>query len=423
MKKFTPIKILILAIILLIPLTGKAQALSNFWKGDNQKPCYQWRGLMLDESRHFFGKEKVKQLLDIMAELRLNVFHWHLTDEPGWRIEIKAYPKLTTIGGKGNWHDPNAPAAFYTQEDIKEIVKYASNKGIMIIPEIDMPGHATAACRAYPELSGGGEGRWVGFTFNPAKEITYKFIDDVFSEVAQLFPSPYIHIGGDEVTFGNQAWRTDKTIVNFTKKQGLAGDLELEHYFIRKVAGIAKKHNKKIIGWDEILNAGVSPKDALIMWWRHDKPSQLVKALEDGYQVVLCPRRPLYADFIQWPTDKIGRQWNGYNTWMDILEFPALIENYIKGHEQQVLGMQFNLWTERVSTARRLDYMLFPRLAAMAKAAWQPDSRKSTSLFLKQLPVFLKYLDSLGVYYFDPFAPERHPEPTAPDKEDVLKNG
>ena len=160
----------------------------------NDAPRYSWRGFMLDESRHFFGKEKVKQLLDIMASLRLNVFHWHLTDEPGWRIEIKKYPLLTKVGSKGNYHDPSAPATFYTQEDIKDIVAYAAARHIMIVPEFDMPGHATAACRAYPELSGGGEGRWKDFTFHPCKEETFRFISDVLDELITLFPSPYIHI-------------------------------------------------------------------------------------------------------------------------------------------------------------------------------------------------------------------------------------
>ena len=145
-------------------------------------PRFAWRGFMLDESRHFFGKEKVMQYLDIMASLHLNIFHWHLTDEPGWRIEIKRYPDLTKIGAVGNWHDADASAAFYTQEDIKDIVSYAAERHIMVIPEIDMPGHATSACRAYPEISGGGEGRWKGFTFHPCKEETFEFISNVLDE-------------------------------------------------------------------------------------------------------------------------------------------------------------------------------------------------------------------------------------------------
>ena len=246
----------------------------------NDAPRYSWRGFMLDESRHFFGKEKVKQLLDIMASLRLNVFHWHLTDEPGWRIEIKKYPLLTKVGSKGNYHDPSAPAAFYTQEDIKDIVAYAAARHIMIVPEFDMPGHATAACRAYPELSGGGEGRWKDFTFHPCKEETFRFISDVLDELITLFPSPYIHIGGDEVHFGNQEWFTDPQIQQFIKDKQLMNETGLEQYFVRRVADIIAAKGKTMIGWDEIVDAGVSPDKAVVMWWRHDRRYQLLKALE-----------------------------------------------------------------------------------------------------------------------------------------------
>lgn len=231
-------------------------------------PHYAWRGFMLDESRHFFGKEKVKQYLDLMALLHLNVFHWHLTDEPGWRIEIKKYPKLTEIGAVGNWHDAQAAPQFYTQDDIREIVAYAAERQIMVVPEFDMPGHATAVCRAYPEVSGGGEGRWKHFTFHPCKEETYRFISDVLDEIVALFPAPYIHIGGDEVHYGNQNWFTDPEIQNFIKEKGLVNETGLEHYFIRRAADLVAAKGKKMIGWDEIVDAGISPSKALVMWWR-----------------------------------------------------------------------------------------------------------------------------------------------------------
>ena len=216
-------------------------------------PRYAWRGFMLDESRHFFGKEKVKQYLDLMALLHLNVFHWHLTDEPGWRIEIKKYPKLTEIGAVGNWHDAQAAPQFYTQDDIREIVAYAAERQIMVVPEFDMPGHATAVCRAYPEVSGGGEGRWKHFTFHPCKEETYRFISDVLDEIVALFPAPYIHIGGDEVHYGNQNWFTDPEIQNFIKEKGLINETGLEHYFIRRAADLVAAKGKKMIGWDLAL--------------------------------------------------------------------------------------------------------------------------------------------------------------------------
>jgi hexosaminidase len=403
--------------------------LARFGKGKlrcctiNDAPTYQWRGFMLDESRHFFGKEKVKQYLDIMASLRLNVFHWHLTDEPGWRIEIKKYPKLTQTGAVGNYHNPRAAAAFYTQEDIKEIVAYAAERHIMIVPEFDMPGHATAVCHAYPEVSGGGEGRWQGFTFHPCKEETYRFISDVLDEMISLFPSPYIHIGGDEVHYGNQSWFTDPDIQQFIAEKNLVDVKGLEHYFIRRIAGLIASKGKTMIGWDEIVDAEVSPKQAVVMWWRHDRQYQLLKALESGYRVILTPRRPMYADFIQHASHHVGRQWNGYNPLENVYHFPESISHLFKGYENQIMGMQMSLWTEKVADEKRLDFMVFPRLIGLAEAAWTPCRSKEWSVFMQRLPLFLNYLDTLGIYYFNPLNPLQREEPTAPEKEDILQNG
>ena len=384
---------------------------------------YEWRGLMLDESRHFFGVEKVKQYLDLMAELKLNVFHWHLTDETGWRIEIKKYPKLTQIGAAGNWHDPKAAPMFYTQEQIKEVVAYAAARYITVVPEIDMPGHATSATTAYPEVSGGGTGRWAGFTFHPAREATFQFLGDVLDEVCALFPSPYIHIGGDEVHYGNQSWFTDPEIQQFIKEKGLGDEKGLEYYFIRRAARMVYERGRTMVGWDEIVDAGVPPSQAVVMWWRHDRTYKLVRALENGYRVVLTPRRPLYGDFIQYGTHTVGRTWKGYNPIEQVVEFPEPIARLVAGRERQVLGLQLSMWTERIADAKRLDYMTFPRLAAVAEAAWSDPTAKDMSLFMQRLPYYLKRLDEAGIYYFDPFAPARRAEPSAPEKEDVLQNG
>lgn len=404
--------------------------LARFYKGKipvlriEDAPRYEWRGFMLDESRHFFGKEKVKQYLDIMASLRMNVFHWHLTDEPGWRIEIKRYPKLTTIGAVGNYHDPNATATFYTQEDIKEIVAYAAERHIMVVPEFDMPGHATAVCRAYPEVSGGGEGRWEHFTFHPCKETTYEFISNVLDEIITLFPSPYIHIGGDEVHYGNQSWFTDPEIQQFIKDKKLTNEVGLEHYFVRRIADMVASKGKMMIGWDEIVDAGISPSKAVVMWWRHDRKYQLVKALEQGFKVITCPRRPFYSDFVQHGSHKIGRVWNGYNPIEDVYRFPDPVVHLMKDYESQIMGLQMCMWTERVADKKRLDYMVFPRLAAVAEAGWTPAKSKECSLFMQKLPLFLEYLDEKNIYYFNPFNPDARSEPAEPKKkEDVLQDG
>src|SRR5690606_20063675 len=191
-------------------------------------PLYAWRGLMLDESRHFFGINKVKSILDWMALYKLNRFHWHLTDEPGWRIEIKKYPRLALVGGVGSHTDPNTPAQYYTQDQIAEVVRYAAERNITVIPEIDMPGHATAANRAYPEFSGGGSEKYPNFTFHPGKEATYSYLTDILREVNALFPSGMLHLGGDEVSFGNQQWLSDPEVKKLMAQNKLNNVLEVE---------------------------------------------------------------------------------------------------------------------------------------------------------------------------------------------------
>lgn len=387
-------------------------------------PRYSWRGMMLDESRHFFGKEVVKQLLDVMAYLKMNRFHWHLTDEPGWRIEIKKYPKLTEIGATGNWHDRNAPRKFYTQDEVREIVAYAAERHIMVIPEIDMPGHAIAATRAYPELSAGGTGRWEGFTFHPAKETTYRFIDDVMTEIAELFPSPYVHIGGDEVHFGNKIWYTDPEIQQFIKDNRLENEIGLEHYFIRRACDIVNRKGRIMIGWDEIIASGITPDKAVVMWWRHDKPEQLTAALEKGFKVIMTPRIPCYFDFVQDDSHKIGRRWGAkFNTLQTIYAFPGNISSLVVNYSDRILGMQASLWTERVADVKRLYFMLFPRLAGIAEDAWTNPESKDYPQFEMKIKQFLHYLNQKGINYFNPFDPESTPEPWGPDKADVIAEG
>ncbi|QIK56027.1 beta-N-acetylhexosaminidase [Dysgonomonas sp. HDW5B] len=389
-------------------------------------PVYGWRGYMLDESRHFMGKDVVKQYLDIMARLKLNVFHWHLTDEQGWRIEIKRYPLLTQEGSVGSWSDANAPSAFYTQDEIKEIVEYAAQRHIMVVPEIDMPGHATAVGRSYPEISGGGEGRWKDFTFHPARETTYEFISNIFDEVVELFPAPYIHIGADEVHFGNQSWFTDPQIQKFIKDNNLKDEVGMEHYFVRKVCDIVNAKGRKMIGWDEIVNTGVSPDKAIIMWWRHDKPELLTQALDKGFDIILTPRIPCYFDFVQDDSHKIGRRWAGdFNELETVYNFSGNISNLISSHSKQVLGMQANVWTERIKDKKRLDFMTYPRLMAIAENAWTDNKAANLNYneFENRVKIFLKYLDQFNINYFNPFNKNSTPEPWGPDRQDVLADG
>lgn len=374
-------------------------------------PRYAHRGFMLDESRHFFGKEKVIQLIDMMSVLKLNTFHWHLTDSPGWRIEIKAYPRLTTEGGKGNHSNPDAPANFYTQEDIKEIVAFAAERQIEIIPEIDMPGHATAANRAYPEFSGGGSEKHPEFTFDPGKEGTYHYLTIILEEVAALFPSKYIHLGGDEVHFGNEKWKTNDSIQALMQREGLESLVDVEHYFIRRMANQLTQMDKQLAGWDEIVESKVSNQSSVVYWWRHDQTGQLQKSLDNGYPTVLCPRIPLYFDFVQHNSHENGRRWDGFGTLEDVYAYPESTHQFTDAEAELIKGIQGNLWTEKFDVDVWVDFMTFPRMIALSESAWTNPSNKDFSRFNQILPSIFEYLESEGIYYFNSLNPELTPEP------------
>lgn len=365
------------------------------------EPRFAWRGFMLDESRHFFGVEKVKQILDIMASYKLNRFHWHLSDEQGWRVEIKAYPELTRVGAVGNNSDREAPARFYTQEQIRDIVAYAAERHIEIIPEIDMPGHASASNRAYPQYSAG------EFTFNPGKEETYEYLGGILREIAGLFPSDYLHIGSDEVFLGNDTWHTDPYILALMDREGLTDVKQVEGYFVNRMSDYVGSLGKVVLGWDDMLECGVSPVNKILMWWRHDKPENVVKALLGGFDLILCPRKPMYFDFIQHESHKTGRIWDGFCPLEAVYAFPEMDNRHI-------LGIQANLWTEMVSTPERLDFMVFPRLIAVAEAGWTAPQNKDFEDFEKRLERVYGEFDAMGINYFDHRDPEHHPEPAGP---------
>ncbi|GAA5221667.1 beta-N-acetylhexosaminidase [Membranihabitans marinus] len=374
-------------------------------------PAFQWRGIMLDESRHFFGKEVVLELLRWMAFYKLNVFHWHLTDSPGWRIEIKKYPYLTLIGGIGDDHHPHQKAQFYTQEEIKEIVAYAQNLHIEVVPEIDMPGHATSVNKAYPVFSGGGSERFPEFTLHPIKDTVATFLTDVLKEVDALFPSQKIHIGGDEVHFGNHAWKTDSLVVDWMKANHTSSLVDVEHYFLNRMADSVSGLNNTLLGWDEVVNAGLPIDNTIIYWWRHDRLDALTNALDAGYPVVLCPRIPLYLDFDQDESHRFGRKWGGrFADLKTIYHFPE-DTLYADTHSDQILGLQGNIWTERIANRHRLMYMTFPRIAAVAEAGWAKSDNKDFNLFFHRLEHHMPWYEEGEIYFYDVFDPESTPEP------------
>jgi hexosaminidase len=375
-------------------------------------PRFGWRGIMLDESRHFFGPEKVKQLLDLMALHKLNVFHWHLTDDPGWRIEIKKYPKLASVGGLGDELNPDSPAQYYTQDEIKEIVKYAGDRFIEVIPEIDMPGHARAANRAYPEFSGGGSKSHPEFTFNPGKPETYAYLTDILKEIAALFQSNYIHLGGDEVHFGNENWKTDAHVKHLMKTEKLQDLKAVETYFVNRMADSIKMLGKTVIGWDEIVEHNLAPDNSLVMWWRHDKTEKLAAALSNKYNVVLCPRIPLYFDFDQNESHEWGRKWGGAFSSLELVyAFPPDTLPGFTQNQQYINGIQANIWTERIHDNKRFDFMTYPRLSALAEAGWTLGENKGLEDFKRRLKPMLSLFDEWNISYYNPFQPILTPEP------------
>lgn len=375
-------------------------------------PRFAWRGFLLDESRHFFDKSAIKELLGWMAYYKLNRFHWHLTDAHGWRIAIKQYPRLTSVGGRGNNTDPLAGVKYYSEQDIEEIVSYARDRFITIIPEIDMPGHATAANHAYAKYSGGNSPGYNDFTFNPEKDSTYSYLSTILREMKSLFPSGIIHLGGDEVSLGIAARDKNKDVAGLMSAHHLTDLNQVEHYFLNRVADSVIKFGENVICWDEAVTAGLPIKETTIDWWRQDKPESLIVAVHKGYKIILCPRLPLYFDFVQDSTYRSGRKWNKrYNSYLDVYHFPesSIADNILNTHKIQ--GLQANLWTETVVSAKRLQYLVFPRIAGLAEASWTEPANKNDRMFNERLKAHLLLYQSKHIYDYDPFEPGLHPEP------------
>lgn len=404
----------------MLSTTKDNQVLIDCWKITDYSR-YQWRGLMLDESRHFFGKEKVKQILSWMALYKMNRFHWHLTDTPGWRIEIKKYPLLANVGGVGcyssqneTYWDPNVSTQYYLQEDIKEIVRYASERNIEIIPEIDMPGHASAALRAYPEFSGGGtKPRYPNYTFNPGKDTVYTFLTNILKEVDVLFPSEIIHLGGDEVHYGNEDWKTDNSIQLLMKSKNMTDLKEVENYFFKRISDSLFNFNNKLAAWDEVADSDLAPEKTIVFFWRQNRLEQLQKSLDKNFSIVLCPRLPMYLDYAQDSLQIHGVPWKkfGVNSYEKIYNFEKSDFDVKYPKNAKILGIQANVWTERIKTEQRLDYMLFPRIAALAETSWTEEKNKNQENFKERLKRQFQLYSEDGIYYNNPFEPKLTGEP------------
>lgn len=369
----------------------------NIW----DQPQFVYRGMHLDVGRHYFPVTFIKKYLDIMALYKFNNFHWHLTEDQGWRIEIKAYTELTEIGAWRTDEEGNKYGGFYTQEQIKEIVEYARNLNITVIPEIEMPGHSRAALAAYPELSCTGKqqdvpSRWGVFedVFCAGNEETFKFYETVLSEVFELFPAEYVHVGADECP--KTQWEKCKKCQAKIKKEGLANEHELQSYFIRRMEKYLNAHGKKLIGWDEILEGGLAP-DATVMSWRGMQGG--IDAAKQEHEVIMTPTDYCYFDYYQADSEFEPKAIGGYLPLSKVYAFKPIPKELNEEQQEYILGGQGNVWTEYMKDSDYVEYMMLPRMLALSEALWSRERNKDFDDFNERLQTHKKLMDQLGYNY------------------------
>lgn len=387
----------------------------------NDEPRFGYRGLMLDVARYFYSVEYVKEYIDLMARYKINRFHWHLTEDAGWRIEIKKYPELTKIGAWRNstqWgHNPTEQdriphGGFYTQEQIKEIIQYAADRYITIVPEIDLPGHTMSVLATYPELSCTGGPFRIPETWGIKEEVlclgndeTYRFVEDVLSEVIDLFPGEYIHIGGDEAP--KRRWKECPKCQRRIKENKLKDEHELQSYFIHHLDEFVTGKGRKIIGWDEILEGGLAP-NAAVMSWRGENGG--IAAAEMGHKVVMAPNNYMYIDYYQ-SEDYTNEPLNigGLVTLEHIYSYEPYTPKLTKEQCGYIMGVQANVWGEFIHHPDKVNYMAYPRAMALSEIGWSPAEKKNYADFRERLAGCLAELDRQGVTF-------RIPEPIGWDK-------
>ncbi len=362
-------------------------------------PRFKYRGMHLDVSRHFQPVEFVKKYIDLMSQFKFNYFHWHLTDDQGWRIEIKKYPKLTEIGSKrpesheGSYSttfkgDGRPVEGFYTQEQIKEVIKYAKERHITVVPEIELPGHASAAMAAYPELGCKENVQFkVQMTWGIFKEVfcptdtTFKFLEDVLDETIKLFPdSPYVHIGGDEVL--KDHWKESAFVQDLMKRENLKDEHEVQSYFIRRIEKFINSKGKKIIGWDEILEGGLAP-NATVMSWRGMKGG--IEAAKSKHDVIMTPTDFSYFDYGQGDPAYEPLNIGGYLPLEKVYSFEPVPPELTADEAKYIIGGQANIWTEYLETPAAVEYMAFPRMLALAEVVWSRKEGRDFADFKRRL--------------------------------------
>lgn len=388
---------------------GDARALSLPALRIDDAPRFAWRGLMLDSARHFQTIDQIKLMLDAMALHKLNTFHWHLTDDQGWRIEIKQYPKLTEIGGcripagDGGLDASGKPkpyCGYYTQEQIREVVRYAAALHISVVPEIDVPGHATAAITAYPQLGVLDtplvvSNEWgVNTNLFNVEESTFTFLKNVLGEVVDLFPGSYVHVGGDEAV--KDQWKASARVQERIRELGVKDEAGMQSYLIKRLEKYLVAKHRRLIGWDEILEGGL-PEEATVMSWRGIEGG--IAAANQGHDVVMAPSSELYLDYLQTdsPNEPPGRP--ATIPLKQVYAFEPVPAALAADKRSHILGLQANVWTEHMRTFARVQHAVFPRIAALAETAWSPMRKKDWESFVARLPAQLQRYQTMGIGY------------------------
>jgi len=350
-------------------------------------PRFRWRSLLVDEGRHFFGKSTLLKIIDEMAAYKLNTLKLHLTDYEGWRLEIPAYPKLTEVGSL-----VDGKPQYFTTADMREIIAYAAERHIMVVPEIEMPGHAGAAARAYPEYFNPDQS-----AFNPANPKTYDFIRGILTEVARLFPASYLDFAGDEV--GDEMWKGMADVDRLKAEQGLKTNQDIQAYFGRKVVGIIESLGKRPMAWDEQVEAQ-APKSVIIQWWRRDRPDILKAAANAGHDLVISPADQLYFDYHQGEGEP-GAPWEGNKggpqSISKMLAWEPVPDGFTREESARVLGIEACVWTEFIATERYLEFMTYPRMLVLAEIAWRPKGPRDEKEFNDRLEPHIEALRAKGI--------------------------
>ena len=388
---------------LLTPDAGRGMPLAVPALHIVDSPRFAWRGLMLDVSRQYLPPEFVKQMIDWMALHKLNTLHWHLTDDQGWRLEIRKYPRLTEVGA---WRTPPEGGAktggYYTQAQVRDIVRYAAERYVGIVPEIDMPGHAQAAIAAYPWLGSRGDHPAVSadwgvhsYLFN-VDERTFGFVDEVLDEVMELFPGRYIHVGGDEAV--KDQWKASSRVQARMRQLGIGNEDALQGYFMQRLETRLAARGRKLLGWDEIVDAGL-PADATVMSWRGSAGA--IAAARAGHDVIMSPSDALYFDYLQGSGHEEPPGRPHLNTLGGVYNFQPVPSELDAAQAGHVIGVQANVWTEHMRTPQRVEHAVFPRIAALAETAWSPATSHDWRNFLQRLVPQLARYQALGIAYAD----------------------